>query len=68
MVSVTTVKRAGKFYLKKDSNLFSWVLIQHYVGNAMAFFILPDRGKMQHLIDNLSYEYLNSIQTHINPR
>ncbi|XP_041911336.1 alpha-1-antitrypsin-like protein CM55-MM [Arvicola amphibius] len=67
-VSVPMVKRTGKFYLKKDSNLSSWVLIQHYAGNAMAFFILPDLGKMQQLIDNLSYEYLNSIQRHINPR
>ncbi|XP_028637878.1 alpha-1-antitrypsin-like [Grammomys surdaster] len=65
---VTMVHRLGEFYLHKDSSLSSWVLLQHYAGNAMAFFILPDLGKMQQLIQNLSHEYLNSIERHINPR
>ncbi|XP_076776992.1 alpha-1-antitrypsin-like protein CM55-MM [Arvicanthis niloticus] len=65
---VTMVHRLGKFYLRKDDSLSSWVLIQHYIGNAIALFILPDLGKMQQLIQNLSHEYLNSIQRHINPR
>eukprot|EP00073_Rattus_norvegicus_P025131 XP_006240575.2 PREDICTED: alpha-1-antitrypsin-like protein CM55-MM [Rattus norvegicus] len=65
---VTMINRLGKFYLHKDKSLSSWVLIQHYVGNAMAFFILPDLGKMPQLIQNLSYEYIFSIQRHINPR
>lgn len=68
MYLVTMVNRLGKFYLHEDKNLSSWVLIQHYVGNAMAIFILPDLGKMQQLVQNLNHEYLNSIQRHINPR
>ncbi|OBS77527.1 hypothetical protein A6R68_20084, partial [Neotoma lepida] len=57
-----------KFYLKKDSHLFSWVLMQHYVENSTAFFIMPDTGKMQKLLENLSPESLNNIQKNINKR
>uniref|UniRef100_A0A8C6N5K7 Serpin domain-containing protein n=1 Tax=Mus spicilegus TaxID=10103 RepID=A0A8C6N5K7_MUSSI len=39
-----------------DESLSSWVLVQHFVGNAMAIFILPDLGKMQQLVQNLNYE------------
>uniref|UniRef100_A0A8C6IIW4 Serpin domain-containing protein n=1 Tax=Mus spicilegus TaxID=10103 RepID=A0A8C6IIW4_MUSSI len=53
---VTMVNRLGKFYLHKDESLSSWVLVQHFVGNAMAIFILPDLGKMQQLVQNLNYE------------
>ncbi|XP_021034311.1 alpha-1-antitrypsin-like [Mus caroli] len=65
---VTMVNRLGKFYLHKDESLSSWVLVQHFVGNAMAIFILPDLGKMQQLVQNLSHEYLNRLHRHINPR
>ncbi|GAB1297746.1 Alpha-1-antitrypsin 1-1 [Apodemus speciosus] len=67
-VFVSMINHVGKFYLHKDESLSSWVLIQHFIGNAMALFILPDFGKMQELVQNLSHEYLISIQKHINPR
>ncbi|KAL1791171.1 corticosteroid-binding globulin, partial [Sigmodon hispidus] len=68
VVLMPMVKRLGRFYLHEDKNMSSWVLIQHYVGNAMAIFILPDPGKMQQLVENLSYEYLNNIQGDIQRR
>ncbi|XP_051006897.1 alpha-1-antiproteinase-like [Acomys russatus] len=66
--AVPMINRLGKFDLHRDKSLSSWVLIQHYVGDAIVFFILPDLGKMQQLIENLSPEYLNSIQKHVYPR
>ncbi|XP_021081760.2 alpha-1-antiproteinase-like [Mesocricetus auratus] len=68
VVTVPMVKRQGKFYLLKDNTLSSWVLMQPYVGNIMAFFILPDVGKMEELIQNLSHECLNSIHKRIKTR
>ncbi|EGV95609.1 Putative alpha-1-antitrypsin-related protein [Cricetulus griseus] len=68
VVMVPIVKRLGKFYLLKDKNLSSWVLMQRYAGNILAFFILPDLGKMEELIQNLNYEYLNSIHRRISTR
>nr|XP_015864623.2 putative alpha-1-antitrypsin-related protein [Peromyscus maniculatus bairdii] len=60
--------RLDKFYLQKDRHLFSWVLMQHYVENSIAFFILPDPEKMQQLLQNLSPEYLNTLQRNMNQR
>ncbi|XP_051052352.1 alpha-1-antitrypsin-related protein-like [Phodopus roborovskii] len=68
VVIVPIVKRQGTFYLLKDKNLSSWVLMQHYAGNIIAFFILPELGKMEELIQNLSHKHLNSIHRRISTR
>ncbi|KAL6060599.1 hypothetical protein STEG23_019771 [Scotinomys teguina] len=68
VIFLPMLNRLDKFYLRKDSHLSSWVLMQHYVENSLAFFILPDPGKMQQLLENLSPEYLHSIQRDISQR
>nr|XP_042116424.1 alpha-1-antitrypsin-like protein CM55-MM [Peromyscus maniculatus bairdii] len=65
---LSMICRLDKFYLQKDRHLFSWVLMQHYVENSIAFFILPDPEKMQQLLQNLSPEYLNTLQRNMNQR
>uniref|UniRef100_A0A8C2VQD9 Serpin domain-containing protein n=1 Tax=Chinchilla lanigera TaxID=34839 RepID=A0A8C2VQD9_CHILA len=60
-VRVPMIIRLGIFLLTRDEELSSWVLVQHAVGDAMAFFILPDPGKMQELEEGLTQEHFNSI-------
>ncbi|XP_005390497.1 PREDICTED: putative alpha-1-antitrypsin-related protein [Chinchilla lanigera] len=60
-VTVPMIIRLGIFLLTRDEELSSWVLIQHSVGDAIAFFILPDTGKMQELEEGLTQEHFNNI-------
>ncbi|KAM7158160.1 alpha-1-antitrypsin isoform 1-T2 [Molossus nigricans] len=57
-VKVPMMQRLGMFDLYHCDKLSSWVLLMDYVGNATAFFILPDEGKLHHLEDTLTTEDL----------
>ncbi|XP_058423611.1 alpha-1-antiproteinase 2-like isoform X2 [Diceros bicornis minor] len=57
-VKVPMMKRKGLFDVHHCDTLSSWVLLLDYVGNATAFFILPDQGRLQHMEDTLSKEIL----------
>ncbi|XP_008849434.1 putative alpha-1-antitrypsin-related protein [Nannospalax galili] len=62
------VNRLGRFHLHQAKSLSIWVLVQHRVGDAITFFIPPDLGKMQHLVQSLNHEHLNNIQRLIDLR
>uniref|UniRef100_A0A8I3W2C0 Serpin family A member 2/pseudo n=1 Tax=Callithrix jacchus TaxID=9483 RepID=A0A8I3W2C0_CALJA len=68
IVRVPMINRLGRFDVHRDKELSSWVLAQHYVGNATAFFILPDPKKMRHLEDKLTYSHFEHIQRAIDLR
>ncbi|CAK7316115.1 SERPINA1 [Vulpes lagopus] len=57
-VKVPMMSRLGMFDIQHCATLSSWVLLMEYVGNATAFFILPDEGKMQQLESKLTKEVL----------
>ncbi|XP_039110503.1 alpha-1-antitrypsin-like [Hyaena hyaena] len=57
-VKVPMMSRLGMFDVHYCDKLASWVLLMDYVGNATAFFILPDQGKMQQLEAMLSRDVL----------
>ncbi|XP_077637069.1 alpha-1-antitrypsin-like [Crocuta crocuta] len=57
-VKVPMMNRLGMFDVHYCDKLASWVLLMDYVGNATAFFILPDQGKMQQLEAMLSRDVL----------
>ncbi|ELK27058.1 PREDICTED: alpha-1-antitrypsin [Myotis davidii] len=58
-VKVPMMKRTGMYKLHQCHKLSSWVLLMDYVGNATAFFILPNEGKMRHMEDLLTKEDLS---------
>lgn len=58
-VKVPMMKRLGMYNLHYCSKLSSWVLLMDYVGNATAFFILPDEGKLHHMEALLTKEDLS---------
>uniref|UniRef100_A0A8I5P3N7 Serpin family A member 1 n=1 Tax=Papio anubis TaxID=9555 RepID=A0A8I5P3N7_PAPAN len=62
IIKVPMINHLGRFEIHRDKELSSWVLAQHYVGNATAFFILPDPKKMWHLEERLTYSHLENIQ------
>ncbi|KAF6352377.1 serpin family A member 1 [Rhinolophus ferrumequinum] len=60
-VKVPMMKRLGMFDMHRCDTLSSLVLLMDYVGNATAFFILPDEGKMEHMESNLTKEALTNF-------
>ncbi|KFO21361.1 Alpha-1-antitrypsin [Fukomys damarensis] len=48
-IRVPMINRLGMFLLNREEELSSWVLVQQSVSDVMAFFFLPDPGKMQQL-------------------
>nr|O54757.1 RecName: Full=Alpha-1-antitrypsin-like protein CM55-MM; Flags: Precursor [Tamias sibiricus]BAA24416.1 alpha1-antitrypsin-like protein [Tamias sibiricus] len=60
-VRVPMMNRLGMFHLHHCSTLASWVLQMDYLGNATAIFLLPDKGKMQHLEDTVTMEILSKF-------
>lgn len=58
-VTVPMMSRLGMFDLHHCDELSSWLLLMDYKGNATAFFILPDPGKMEHLEATLTKEHLS---------
>ncbi|KAM6171903.1 alpha-1-antitrypsin-related protein-like [Erethizon dorsatum] len=67
-IRVPMLNCLGIFFLSRDEELSSWVLVQHSVGDAMAFFILPDPGKMQQLEEGLTQEHFNNVLGTIDKR
>lgn len=57
-VRVPMMSRLGMFDVHYCDTLSSWSLLMDYVGNATAFFILPDQGKMQQLEEMLNRDIL----------
>nr|XP_003462705.2 putative alpha-1-antitrypsin-related protein [Cavia porcellus] len=68
VIRVPMINRLDVFLLGRDEELSSWVLVQHAVGDVMAFFILPDPGKMQELEKGLTQEHLDKILGTISER
>ncbi|XP_040831628.1 putative alpha-1-antitrypsin-related protein [Ochotona curzoniae] len=64
-IQVPTLYSWGRFYLQRDELLSCWVLVQFYVGNITAFFLLPDRGMMQRLTERLTIQHLENIRKFI---
>ncbi|XP_033622778.1 alpha-1-antitrypsin isoform X1 [Fukomys damarensis] len=60
-IRVPMIHRLGIFLLNRDEELSSWVLVQQSVGDTMAFFFLPDPGKMQQLEEGLTQEHFDNI-------
>lgn len=60
-VKVPMMRRLGMFDLHRCEVLASWVLLMDYVGNATAFFILPDEGKLEHMESKLTREALTNF-------
>ncbi|XP_028637877.1 alpha-1-antitrypsin-like [Grammomys surdaster] len=62
-VRVPMVHRRGRFFLYRELDLSSWVMVQHYMGDATVFFMLPDQGKMWELEETLNQRHFeNSLQ------
>lgn len=59
-VKVPMMKRLGMYNLHYCRKLASWVLLMDYVGNATAFFLLPDEGKLRHTEELLTKEDLSA--------
>uniref|UniRef100_A0A5F9D0Q7 Serpin domain-containing protein n=1 Tax=Oryctolagus cuniculus TaxID=9986 RepID=A0A5F9D0Q7_RABIT len=60
-VRVPTVNRLGAFDLHRDTNFSSWVLAQHCLGDTVAYYVLPDEGKMEQLERGLTQEQLDGL-------
>ncbi|XP_020860643.1 alpha-1-antiproteinase-like isoform X2 [Phascolarctos cinereus] len=57
-VPVQTMSRLGMFYVTHDDDLACWVVTMDYLGNASAFFILPDTGKLEQVENALNKELI----------
>ncbi|XP_074069098.1 alpha-1-antiproteinase-like [Macrotis lagotis] len=57
-VPVQTMSRLGMFHVTRDDDLACWVVAMKYLGNATAFFILPDTGKLALVENSLSKELI----------
>lgn len=60
-IKVPMINRRGRFFLYREEELSSWVLVRHYMGDATAFFILPDQGEMQKLEKTLNQTHFINI-------
>nr|BAD06476.1 alpha1-antitrypsin-like protein [Tamias sibiricus] len=60
-VRVPMMYRVGMFPVDYCRTLASRMLQMDYLGNATAIFLLPDKGKMQHLEDTISTEILSKF-------
>lgn len=60
-VKVPMTHRRGQFFLYRELDLSSWVMVQHYMGDATAFFMLPDQGKMWELEETLNQRHFENI-------
>ncbi|XP_058511261.1 alpha-1-antitrypsin-related protein-like [Ochotona princeps] len=58
---VPTINRLGAFDLHRDTSLSSRVLVQHYMGDTVAFFVLPDQEKMEQLERGMTKEQFNNL-------
>lgn len=62
-VKVPTLYCWSTFHMQRDELLSSWVLVQFYVGNITAFFLLPDHGRMQKLTEQITQERLDDLKS-----
>lgn len=60
-VKVPMINCLGNFFLHRDKELSSWVLVQHYLGDTTAFAILPDPGKMEQVEKKLTQRHFEDI-------
>lgn len=60
-VKVPMIHQRGTFFLYRELDLSSWVMVQPYVGNAIAVFMLPDQGKMQELEEALNQTHFENF-------
>lgn len=60
-VKVPMMRRLGMFDRHRCDTLSSWVLLMDYLGNATAFFILPDEGKLEHMENKLTKQALTKF-------
>ncbi|XP_047398035.1 putative alpha-1-antitrypsin-related protein [Sciurus carolinensis] len=67
-VKVPMINCLGNFFLHRDKELSSWVLVQHYLGDATAFAILPDPGKMEQVEKKLTQRHFEDILSAIDLR
>lgn len=67
-VKVPMMHRLGMFDLHYCEHMASWVLLMDYKGNATAFFILPDEGKMRHMQCSFAPEILLNFLKNRAPR
>nr|XP_060612154.1 alpha-1-antitrypsin-like [Anolis sagrei ordinatus] len=67
-VKVSMMYRQDYFNFLYDRNLSCWVVEVPYKGDASAFFILPDKGKMEQVESALSSETLAKWQTSLTLR
>lgn len=58
-VKVSLMQRKGYYSFLYDEDLFSWIVELPYKGDATAFFILPDKGKLEHTENTLRKECLS---------
>ncbi|XP_036605213.1 alpha-1-antitrypsin [Trichosurus vulpecula] len=67
-VPVQTMSRLGMFQVTYDDELACWVVMMDYLGNASAFFILPDTGKLEQVETALSKEQFQKWSRNLNRR
>lgn len=60
-IKVPMINCRGRFFLYREEELSSWVLVKHYMGDATAFFLLPDQGEMQKLEKTLNQTHFINI-------
>ncbi|KFO21359.1 alpha-1-antitrypsin isoform X2 [Fukomys damarensis] len=60
-VKVPMMKRLGIFRVFHCTTIQSWVLLMDYQGNVTALFLLPDKGKLQHLEETLTEELIDKF-------
>ena len=57
-VKVLMIHWWDRFFLL---DLSSWVMVQHHMGDATDFFMLPEQGKMQELEETLNQRPFENI-------
>ncbi|KAM7323599.1 hypothetical protein ACRRTK_017705 [Alexandromys fortis] len=60
-IKVPMINCRSRFFLHREEELSSWVLVKHYMGDATAFFMLPDQGEMQKLEKALNETHFINI-------
>ncbi|XP_046297070.1 alpha-1-antitrypsin-related protein-like [Marmota monax] len=59
-IKVPMIHCLGNFFLHRDKELSSWVLVQHYLGDT-TFAILPDPGRMLQVEKKLTPKHFEDI-------
>uniref|UniRef100_A0A8C9PM66 Serpin domain-containing protein n=1 Tax=Spermophilus dauricus TaxID=99837 RepID=A0A8C9PM66_SPEDA len=67
-IKVPMIHCLGNFFLHRDKELSSWVLVQHYLGDTTTFAILPDPGRMLQVEKKLTPKHFEDILRKIDIR